>query len=220
MPARTTKVSESYYDIDGALYPRVTSILGVLDKPGLAQWRGRVGNVEANRVSTAGREIGTRFHEIAADINRGLHQQRGWQPPEDLRTMAYAYIDWLNARVSEVVEVERLVVSNRRTYAGTCDLVAIMRGDELPTVLDIKTSNQVSPDWPLQLIAYKLALAEEGIYTMRRIVVRVPKKGEILAEEYEYYDHEDDAEAFNHVHGAWMWLQRDKERTKRALRVA
>lgn len=204
----------TYYDIDGKLYPRVTHVLSTIDKPGLSQWRGRVGNVEANRVSASGAEIGTRFHEVVAEINRGQHRTRGWGPPEDLRIMANEYIDWLNQRVAKIVEVERLVVSERRVFAGTTDLVAVMRDDSQPSVLDVKTSNQVSEDWPLQLSAYRLGLAEEGLYTARRIIVRVPKKGTIQVEEYEYPDHEDDAEAFLNTLSLWNWMQRNKERMK------
>jgi hypothetical protein len=39
-----------YYTIDGERYPRVTAICAVLANAGLAYWRGRVGNEEADRV--------------------------------------------------------------------------------------------------------------------------------------------------------------------------
>lgn len=208
---------DHFYEIDGIKYPRVTSILNAIDKPGLARWRGRIGNTEADRVSKEGAKVGTAFHEIAADINRGMHRERGWRPPEELRAMAFSYIDWLNRNVDEIVAVERLVYSQRRRYAGTTDLVAILKGDDLPTVLDIKTSNSVSPEWPLQLSAYKMALTEEGIITLRRAIVHVPKKGDPTAIQYTYMEHEDDAEAWLQALGIWNWIQRDKERTKAAL---
>ena len=49
-----------HYKIDGERYPSVTTILGTtLANPGLAQWRGHVGNTEADRVMREAAECRT-----------------------------------------------------------------------------------------------------------------------------------------------------------------
>ncbi len=144
---------KSYYDIDGEQYPRVTHILGILDKPGIARWRGRLGNAEADRVAKEGSDIGTRFHEVAAEINRGAHLKNFWRPPADLEDMAQEYIRWLHTDIESIQGIEELVYSDKDVFAGTMDLYATIRGDEMPSIIDIKTSNNIGPDWPLQLMA-------------------------------------------------------------------
>lgn len=206
---------KGYYTIDGKLYPRVTHVLNIMDKPGLARWRGRVGNTEADRVSSEGASIGTEFHEIVADINRGAHKVRGWSPPSRFRDMAFTYIDWLHKEIGQILEVEKLVISEENQFAGTLDFVAYFRGDDLPSVIDIKTSNSPSADWPLQLSAYKMALEEEsGLKIARRVVLRVPKKGACIIESFEYENHEEDELAWMNALGLWLWSRKDKERLK------
>jgi hypothetical protein len=211
---------KGYYVVDGVEYPRVTRILQTIDKPGLARWRGRIGNDEADRVARDGAAIGTEFHAIVADINRGVHNQRGWQPPGHFREMAFAYIDWLHKYASSVDSVERLAVNEKDIYAGTLDALITFRGDKLPSVIDIKTSNYVSMDWPLQLSAYRKALATEGIETARRVIVRVPKIGQCKIEMYDYPDHEEDELMWDNVFRMWKWSKDDKERHKKALVIS
>lgn len=211
---------KSYYDIDGVQYPRVTHVLQAIDKPGLARWRGRIGNAEADKVSADGAALGTEFHSIVADINRGMHNQRGWQPPGHLREMAFAYIDWLHKYASSVQEVEKLVVSEKDVYAGTGDVVLTFRGDKNPSIVDIKTSNYVSMDWPLQLSAYRKALIEQGMEIERRVIVRVPKVGKCVIEMYDYKDHEEDELMWDNVLKMWRWMRNEKQRAKDALVIS
>lgn len=207
---------QSYYEIDGVQYPRVTNILRVLDKPGLARWRGRVGNQEADRISKVGQNVGTAFHEIAADIGRGIHLQRGWKPQAEFREMAYSYIDWLHKYIGSIQAVEERVYSMTRKYAGTLDLRATVRNDTYPSIFDVKTSNNTSVDWPLQLSAYKQAKEELGDHTERRIIVRVPKTAPFVVEMYEYKDHEEDEMIWNYALACWDWAEKDKKRHAQA----
>lgn len=211
---------KSYYDIDGVQYPRVTHILQAIDKPGLARWRGRIGNEEADKVARDGAAIGTEFHGIVADINRGIHNQRGWQPPARFREMAFAYIDWLHKYASSVDSVERLAINEEDIYAGTLDVLMTFRGDKLPSIIDIKTSNYVSMDWPLQLSAYRKALRSEGVETARRVIVRVPKNGPCNIEMYDYENHEEDELMWDNVYKMWRWMQSDKDRHKKAIVIS
>lgn len=215
-----TGEQKGYYLVNGVEYPRVTRILQAIDKPGLARWRGRIGNDEADRVARDGAAIGTEFHGIVADINRGVHNQRGWQPPGHFRGMAFAYIDWLHKYASSVDSVERLAINEEDIYAGTLDVLMTFRGDKLPSIIDIKTSNYVSMDWPLQLSAYRKALRSEGVETARRVIVRVPKNGPCNIEMYDYENHEEDELMWDTVYKMWRWMQGDRDRHKKALVIS
>ncbi len=109
-------------------------------------------------------------------------------------------------------------------YAGTMDLLAYFRSDSIPSIIDLKTSNYVSADWPLQLSAYRRLLANNGVPTLRRVIVRIPKKGKIEPEMYDYSRipgaDEADEEAWRLSLKLWQWMQKDKERSKSALVVA
>lgn len=208
---------KSYYEIDGEQYPRVTHVLGIVDKPGIARWRGKLGNQEADRIAKEGSDIGTRFHEVAAEINRGQHLKNFWRPPVELEEMAKAYIEWVHADIESIEGIEQLVYSDLDVYAGTMDLYATIRGDDMPSIIDIKTSNSIGTDWPLQLVAYRKAAFERGLPSKRRIVIRVPKVGKIIVEKFEYRDHEEDGLVWDATLRIWRWMQRDKERQKQAL---
>lgn len=214
----TTKTYEKqlpYYEIDGIRVPRVTAILQIIQKPGLDRWRGRMGNREADRLQQEGAAIGTEFHDVVKQIHEGLHHQRGWYPPERLRSMAFDYIEWMHANLSDVDMVEERIHSEEDNVAGTLDLYALMRDDQKWAVIDIKTSNNVSVDWPLQLAAYRKILRSMGRPVDRRLIVHVPKNGKPL-QVYDFKDHEADEAAWDAVVAYWNWYQRDKERYKLA----
>lgn len=223
---------KSYYERDGKQYPRVTHILKIMDKSGLARWRGRLGNTDADAVAREGSRIGTEFHSIAGEIARGEHMKRGWQAPGEYRFMAGAYIDWLHRYVAKIVQIETTYFSDQEIgddgeplYAGTLDLLAHFRGDERPSIIDLKTSNSVSEDWPLQLSAYRRMVRRSGIEVARRVIVRIPKTGKVEAEMYDYSQvsstaDQDDERAWLDAVDLWRWQQGGKARAKGALVVA
>lgn len=211
---------KSYYEIDGKQYPRVTHVLGVIEKPGISRWRGRVGNTEADRISREASDLGAKFHETVSEINRGEHLKNFWRPPEGLQEMAEEYIRWMHQDVEEILGIEELVYSDEEEYAGTMDLYARIRGDDLPSIIDIKTGNSISADWPLQLSAYRKAAFERGRPSKRRIVIRIPKIGKIKVERYEYKEHERDEAIWSNTLKIWHWLQEDKKRAKDALVIS
>ena len=59
-----------YYRIhDGTLLPSVTTILGrMISKDGLAAWRKRIGNPEADRISGAARQRGSILHDAVEKL--------------------------------------------------------------------------------------------------------------------------------------------------------
>lgn len=206
----------SYYEKDGKQYPRVTHILQAIDKPGLARWRGRVGNTEADRKSQEGKDFGNEFHLYAADIGRGKHLKRGWTAPQYIRPQINEYIEWIHTWVDEVIEVETTLYDEEYLCAGTPDLIVRFRHDTEPSIIDVKTSRFVSLDWPLQLSAYRKMKQQQGMPIKRRVVVKVPKESTGKIEVFEYKDHDADELAWCNVHGIWRWMQEDKERTKAA----
>ena len=162
-----------HYNVDGCRLPSVTTILGVLASPGLAQWRGHVGNTAADKTSREAAAYGTMLHGLVEVVNRG-HRDR--LDPEESQLVA-PYVAWFDEHLSHVIAAERLVISRRHKFAGTTDAVVVMRGDRAATVVDLKSSRTdlAQREWRLQLAGYAVALEEDGLDVRRRIVVRMPR---------------------------------------------
>ncbi len=172
----------SHYVIDGTSYVRVTTICGLLRKPELERWIGRVGNVEAEKARRTGADFGSKLHEalyqFARDPTAG-----GWAHDlaPDLDPHAEAFLTWWWGNVERVIGAERLLVSRQFGYAGTTDLVAVLKSGET-AIVDWKSSkafprHDPQPDvaWRLQLAAYAAALYEQdGLRATQRIVVQLP----------------------------------------------
>ena len=63
-----------HYEIDGKLYPSVTTILSIIRKPYLERWRGEIGNEDADFIMEEAGGLGSEVHRIADNIAQG----RGW----------------------------------------------------------------------------------------------------------------------------------------------
>ena len=209
-----------HYKIDGERYPSVTTILSMWDKGGLAQWRGHVGNAEADRISKEATDYGTAIHQLFEMINRGNRGPFG--EPDD--TVVAPYIAWFDEHVEKVIGAEKLLVSRTHKYAGTADGVVILKGDTTATVIDLKTSKtELSQrEWELQLGAYALALEEEGIECWRRIILRMPKTepGKLYPLELDPEDLVLDQRAFLSLLRVWRWHERKGPAKKaRGMRI-
>lgn len=181
-----------FYDIDGKLYPSVTTALGVIRKPFLEVWRGKLGNDEADRVMHEAADLGSAVHDYCHMINTG----QAVDPADEYREMVMAYQSWLSATVKEIVLAEQVVYSHKYQYAGRLDLLAVLKGDKYPTVIDIKTSKGIYPDMALQLAAYQQALAEMGIKANRRLILHIDKIEKGKSKTKEYRDHARDFTVF------------------------
>ena len=85
------------------------------------------------------------------------------------------FLAWWESQEYEPLYIEKKLYSEKYHYAGTLDLVVKDKKEKL-VLIDIKTSNQVSFDYLLQLNAYKVAFEEEtGKKISKALVVRLPK---------------------------------------------
>ena len=222
----------SFYEIEGERYPRVTSICAIVANMHLAYWRGRVGNVEADRVSREATTLGTYVH---AQVERYIKQQTescpaalcgqhpcsGWWADMNPNAvpLVKAYVGWHDEHVRAVVACERLVVSRLHKFAGTVDLVAVLDDDALPSVIDVKTSNSISDSWGLQTAAYQLALDEDGIECVRRVIVQLPSKEPGVCHDHELDNHDQDQRAFINALKLYRWKESAKPAEPKGPRI-
>jgi hypothetical protein len=173
--------------------PSVTQILAVINKPGLVDWKVRVGAEEAARVSRETSAFGVAVHAACEAVALG---DTLLPYPMEYIQHVEAYHDWFHANVRRVIGAEMRLASFDHLYAGTADLVAELQ-DGSVAVIDLKTSSSVDEMFGAQLSAYVAALAEtEGILADRRIVVRMPRKEPGKLDVHEFTDHVTDWRAF------------------------
>lgn len=111
----------------------------------------------------------------------------------DLMPHAEAYYGWKEANVARVVACERRCISHDHRYAGTADCLVELKTGEL-ALLDYKSSKAGPWDGrklehALQLAAYRLALAEEGLIVRHRLILQLPSNepGRLIVHEYEHH---------------------------------
>ena len=64
MVSEDTDSGRVYHTPEGVDLPSITTVLSILSRAGIAAWRKRVGEEEANRISTQASRRGTAVHEI------------------------------------------------------------------------------------------------------------------------------------------------------------
>lgn len=234
----TAKKSGRHYvhPTSGVEVPSVTTILGVLDKPALPRWAAlEVANYavthkdswaalpERDAVtllkgapwskSKNAADAGTDAHAYCEALLRG---QAAELPEQDVFSPLYGKaLENVAALVAAVnptpIAIEATAWSNAFGYAGTFDSLCLIDGQI--TLIDLKTSKDVYPDYALQLAAYRFAdaiLAPDGTeVTMPEItrcqIWHAPKEGtwsvvDIRADFDEFA-------AFRSALEVWKWQQ-------------
>lgn len=193
MTANTIEIIDGEYIIDGKKYPRVTSILNVIRKQELENWRGDVGNEVADEKLATSQDTGTRIHSACEDILEQIDAEveapkiRDIETyPENEQCMLFNFLGWAIKNVEEVIILEKVVYHPVHCYAGRVDWVLKLRGQNLPTLFDLKTSAAIYPEVALQLAAYKEALkALKLIDNCGRMCLRLDKKdGQVEVKEF------------------------------------
>ena len=94
---------------------------------------------------------------------------------ENAKNAIKAFSVWEKEHKVEWVASELVVGSEVHEFGGKLDAIAYV--DNIPSLIDFKTSNQISADYFLQTAAYQIALEEMGFVPLQRIILRIPKDG-------------------------------------------
>ena len=144
--------------------PSVTTILSATKpyeaRQALANWKKRVGEEEAQRITTEAANVGTLMHAILeAYVGNEEYEHGNNIIHRQARQMAETVISNIDPYLDEVWGAEvNLCAPN--LYAGTTDLVGVWKGK--PTIMDFKQTNKPKKaewveDYYLQMTAYALA---------------------------------------------------------------
>ena len=170
------------------LLPSVTNILSVLAKPGLDAWRQEQALLAAATLPRRLHEDPEQFAaRVLTEIGRGtrdaagtgtrLHHaieeyaRSGSVPSDPALAALFAPVrEWFDRQVEDVHAIETVVTHPEWGFAGRIDMLVTLRSTGRLTLVDFKTqktrllkNGAFSPvcreEWPLQLEAYRQALA-------------------------------------------------------------
>ena len=153
------------YAVNQEKLPSVTSILHATQseekKASLANWKARVGTVEANRIKNDASSRGTSMHTYLEKYLLGqLNLELLEEEENKSKKMADEIVEQgIKNKLSEIWGTEATLYYPGK-YAGTCDACGVYEGQE--TIIDFKQSNKPKKeewieDYFLQLGAYSLA---------------------------------------------------------------
>ena len=163
------------YTVGDEKLPSVTTILDkTKDKTFLIEWRKRVGEDEANRISKEAVGLGTIFHKHLENYILGEPRPEGNNLVYKLaEEMSEVVIEKGLSNIDEVWGSE-IGLYYPGLYAGTTDLVGIHKGK--PAIIDYKSTTRPKreewvEDYYLQCCAYAMAHNEVFKTKIKKIVI-------------------------------------------------
>ena len=169
-----------YKTPEGLLYPSVTTITSQHGKDKILEWRKRVGEAEANRVSARASGRGTRVHKLCENyLNNEEDFARDTMP--DALVMFKAIQPILDKYIDNIHALEVPLYSDHLKVAGRVDCIAEFDGRL--SVIDFKTSSKPKEEkWILnyfmQCSAYAVMYEERTGISVPRIAVVITVDGE------------------------------------------
>ena len=171
-----------YYQLpDGSLAKSVTTAIGdASDKTALYKWRAKVGDQEANRISTQAANRGTAIHSICEHYllnNEGM-------PPDTMPTNVFTFKQIkpeIDNHIDTIYGIEARLYSYLLKAAGTSDCIADWDG--IPSIIDFKTSRKPKKEewienYFLQATTYAMMCEERTGLAVPQIVILIAVDGE------------------------------------------
>ena len=220
------------------LFPSVTNVLSILAKPALDAWKQEQAILAALTLprtenepldAFARRVVADMQSEVgrAADLGSAVHAaiegyaQGRWLPEDkQVASLFEPARQWFDADVVAVHSVEIAAAHTKWGYAGRVDLVATLKSTGRPTVIDFKTQKTrrdkdggfkpiLHDTWPLQLEAYRQALAsrDKGLAdaAIASVVIGSSEPVPVVVKVWDNADTSGFFRAFLAARELWVW---------------
>lgn len=166
---------------NGDWVPSITSVTSFYNRQIFVEWRKRVGEEKANRITKKATARGTDFHEAAQAylMNEELDWKNFLPATQYMFHHAKPYLD----KIQNIHAIERTLYSEYLGLAGRVDCIAEYEGEL--AVIDFKTSEKIKPEkwlenYFVQETAYACMYYElTGIPVKKLITLMVTPGGEV-----------------------------------------
>lgn len=175
MESVTTEAGRFYKTPEGIDLPSITTVLGSDPdkKKGLIEWRKKVGEEEANKISHRAAQRGTAVHEIIEKyVNNDPNYKDGYM--YNIVSDFLDVKDILDSRLSKVYAQEAPLYSKFLGVAGRVDCVGVWDGKI--AIIDYKTSRKTKRkqwihDYFMQACAYSIMWEERTGMPITQLVI-------------------------------------------------
>ena len=187
-PPKELPVLESVTQPDGKRYyvspsgkklPSVTTVVGAQKKQALLEWRKRVGEEEANRISRTASNRGNRVHNLAEKYLKS--EPIDWAKEMPDAVASFRPLIRPIHRINNIHYQENALWSETLGLAGRVDLIAEFDG--VLSVIDFKTSKKPKtkedvPEYFWQTAAYSLMYEELVGVPINQLVILMAVDGQ------------------------------------------
>ena len=178
---RETPGCRLYQCPNGDWVPSITSVTSFYNRQIFVDWRRRVGEEEANRITKKATARGTDFHEAAQGYleNKDLDWKNHLPATQFMFHHAKPYLN----QIQNVHAIERTLYSEYLGIAGRVDCIGEYEGEL--AVIDFKTSEKIKPEkwlenYFVQETAYACMYYElTGIPVKKLITLMVTPGGDV-----------------------------------------
>ena len=138
LPTENIDGKRYYITPTGEKYPSVTSVTGLMSRDGIKQWRKRVGEETANKISTQAARHGTSAHQLFEDYIKNDNFEEKFKSAMPTTQQAFISLEKELNKIGTVHALEAPLYSHELQLAGRVDCIA--EWDGKLSVIDFKTS--------------------------------------------------------------------------------
>jgi len=159
--------------------PSITTVLSILSRDSIQKWRKRVGEVQANAISTRASRRGTSVHQMCEDYINNRYDSKKFLPND--RETFNSLKPVLDEHIDNIYAQEVPLWSEYLGVAGRVDCIA--EWDGKIAVIDFKTSRKLKKkeyisNYFQQCAAYAVMWEERTGLPINKIVVVIAVDGE------------------------------------------
>ena len=127
------------YEIGDEKYPSISTICSFRNRKSIAEWRARVGDAEANKISKRATTAGTTVHSMIEDyLNNELDLDK--YADKHLAKILFVQAKGMLSRINNIHFQEAPLYSHEFAIAGRVDCIAEFDGKL--SIIDFKTSSK------------------------------------------------------------------------------
>jgi hypothetical protein len=176
--AKDARAHQAYYNKKGIRMPSVTTILDVMNKPGLVKWANNLGlqGIDSSKYVDNLAKVGTLAHEgVLCDLTDRVWETSTFTKDQiqmAKNSMRKWYL-WLDRQKFKMIIAEKDLVSEKHQFGGRCDIYGILNRKR--TLIDLKTCKSLWDEHSTQTAGYKLLLEEHGFPVDEVRIIRLPR---------------------------------------------